>query len=78
MLSIVILRLILSMIGAAVAAIFVTFAVMLSLFTWAGMTNPPYMDELLVTLLVVLEITTIWYFLQQLNKRRRAEGRTPA
>lgn len=77
MLSIVI-RLILSMIGAAVAAIFVTFAVMLSLFTWAGMTNPPYMDELLVTLLVVLEITTIWYFLQQLNKRRRAEGRTPA
>lgn len=77
MLSIVI-RLILSMIGAAVAAIFVTFAVMLSLFTWAGMTNPPYMDELLVTLLVVLEITTIWYFVQQLNKRRRAEGRTPA
>ena len=66
------------MIGAAVAAIFVTFAVMLSLFTWAGMTNPPYMDELLVTLLVVLEITTIWYFVQQLNKRRRAEGRTPA
>ena len=77
MLSIVI-RLILSMIGAAVAAIFVTFAVMLSLFTWAGMTNPPYMDELLVTLLVVFEITTIWYFVQQLNKRRRAEGRTPA
>ena len=77
MLSIVI-RLILSMIGAAVAAIFVTFAVMLSLFTWAGMTNPPYMDELLVTLLVVLEITTIWYFVQQLNERRRAEGRTPA
>ncbi len=77
MLSIVI-RLILSMIGAAVAAIFVTFAVMLSLFTWAGMTNPPYMDELLVTLLVVFEIITIWYFGQQLNKRRRAEGRTPA
>ena len=74
----IVIRLILSMIGAAVAAIFVTFAVMLSLFTWAGMTNPPYMDELLVTLLVVLEITTIWYFLQQLNKRRRAEGRTPA
>lgn len=77
MLSIVI-RLILSMIGAAVAAIFVTFAVMLSLFTWAGMTNPPYMDELLVALLVVFEITTIWYFVQQLNKRRRAEGRTAA
>lgn len=65
-------RLVLSVIGAAAAAIIVTFTVMLSLFTWAGMANPPHMNELFVALLVLFEITVIWYFLRRLKERRTA------
>lgn len=68
-------RLVLSVIGAAAAAIIVTFAVMLSLFTWAGMVNPPYMNELFLTLLVLFEVTSVWYFFHRLNKRH-STGRT--
>lgn len=38
---------------AVVAAVAISVSVMLALFTWGGWANPPLMDELLVTLLVI-------------------------
>lgn len=66
------LRLIVYLTGAVLAAVTVTMITMTALFAFTDTANPPFMEELLILLLIVFGGVAIWRFIARLRRRDEA------